>query len=182
MSAGFIPTNDGQVCVWIGLPTLTSGMMRSLDRTFTDTLDRAAPEARERLARAERVGRLFAFPGEVGYQRQPCGPGWALVGDASHFKDPLSTHGITDALRDAEFLADAICEAGAGPASEAAAFRTYHATRNHLSDGLFRATDALAGYDWHISEVPGLLKGLAAAMKEELDVLAQRDWHGRHAA
>ena len=29
-------------------------------------------------------------------------PGWALVGDAGWWKDPLSTHGITDALRDAE--------------------------------------------------------------------------------
>ena len=31
--------------------------------------------------------------------RRPWGPGWALVGDAGYFKDPISTHGITDALR-----------------------------------------------------------------------------------
>ena len=44
------------------------------------------------------------------------GPGWALVGDAGWWKDPLSTHGITDALRDAELLAGAVV-AGAGVAA-----------------------------------------------------------------
>ena len=33
------------------------------------------------------------------------GRGWALVGDAGVLEDPLSTHGMTDALRDAELLA-----------------------------------------------------------------------------
>ena len=37
----------------------------------------------------------------------PAGPGWALVGDAGYFKDPITAHGITDALRDAELLAGA---------------------------------------------------------------------------
>ena len=35
-------------------------------------------------------------------QRRAGGPGWALVGDAGYFRDPLTAHGITDALRDAE--------------------------------------------------------------------------------
>ena len=39
--------------------------------------------------------------------RQAFGPGWALVGDAGYFKDPLTAHGISDALRDAELLANA---------------------------------------------------------------------------
>jgi flavin-dependent dehydrogenase len=29
----------------------------------------------------------------------------ALVGDAGYLKDPITSHGITDALRDAELLA-----------------------------------------------------------------------------
>jgi flavin-dependent dehydrogenase len=45
------------------------------------------------------------FPGLTGYLREAAGPGWALVGDAGYFKDPITAHGITDALRDAQILA-----------------------------------------------------------------------------
>ena len=48
-----------------------------------------------------------SLPAAKGFLRQAYGPGWALVGDAGYFKDPLTAHGITDALRDAELLANA---------------------------------------------------------------------------
>jgi flavin-dependent dehydrogenase len=57
-------------------------------------------------------GRLRAFAGAPGFMRRPFGPGWALVGDAGYFKDPLTAHGITDALRDAELLARAVLASG----------------------------------------------------------------------
>jgi 2-polyprenyl-6-methoxyphenol hydroxylase-like FAD-dependent oxidoreductase len=60
-----------------------------------------------RLAQASPPSRLHTWIGRPGYVRQAHGAGWALVGDAGSFLDPLSTHGITDALRDAEILADA---------------------------------------------------------------------------
>jgi 2-polyprenyl-6-methoxyphenol hydroxylase-like FAD-dependent oxidoreductase len=43
-----------------------------------------------------------------GYFRESAGPGWALVGDAGHFKDPTPGQGIADALRQAERLAPAV--------------------------------------------------------------------------
>jgi 2-polyprenyl-6-methoxyphenol hydroxylase-like FAD-dependent oxidoreductase len=52
-----------------------------------------------------------------GYFRSAAGPGWVLLGDAGHFKDPTPAQGISDALRQAERLADAI-EAGLGGAAE----------------------------------------------------------------
>ena len=51
------------------------------------------------------------FPGLTGYLREAAGPGWALVGDAGYFKDPITAHGITDALRDAEILARVVASA-----------------------------------------------------------------------
>jgi menaquinone-9 beta-reductase len=51
-----------------------------------------------------------------GYFREAAGPGWALLGDAGHFKDPTPAQGISDALRQAEHLADAV-EAGLGGAA-----------------------------------------------------------------
>lgn len=62
------------------------------------------------LAGARPEGRLWAFAGRRGFLRRPHGPGWALVGDAAYFKDPLTAHGITDAFRDAELLAAAAAE------------------------------------------------------------------------
>lgn len=40
----------------------------------------------------------------AGYFRPAGGPGWALVGDAAHFKDPASGQGIHDALYTVEAL------------------------------------------------------------------------------
>jgi flavin-dependent dehydrogenase len=177
VSAGLIPTNDEQTCVWVGMPAgrLTRGMLRDVEGTFHRLLAEAAPEAVPLVAEACRHGRLFPFPGVRGFQRQPWGPGWALVGDASHFKDPLSTHGITDALRDAEFLAQAICASLAGEMNEAVAFDAYHRIRNRLSDKLFTATDDVATYDWNLAKLPQLLVALARAMKEEVDALMSLD-------
>ena len=60
------------------------------------------------VAAAEREGKLHPFPGRAGFVRQAWGPGWALVGDAECFKDPITAHGMSDALRDAELLAQAV--------------------------------------------------------------------------
>ncbi|MBV9292094.1 MAG: FAD-dependent monooxygenase [Frankiales bacterium] len=43
-----------------------------------------------------------------GFFRRSAGPGWALVGDAGHFKDPTPGQGIADAFRQSERLAAAI--------------------------------------------------------------------------
>jgi flavin-dependent dehydrogenase len=52
-----------------------------------------------------------------GYFRQACGPGWVLVGDSGHFKDPSAGRGIGDAFRQVEALAPAILSGldGSGP-------------------------------------------------------------------
>ena len=80
--------------------------------------------------------------------RRPWGPGWALVGDAGYWKDPISAHGLTDALRDAELLARAVIGAGGGCTVMDAALRGYQETRDRLSFPLFDVTDALASFTW----------------------------------
>ena len=70
-----------------------------------------SPHLAARLDAAAPVERLRHDHGRPGHLRTASGPGWALVGDAGYWKDPLSTHGITDALRDAELLARAVVSA-----------------------------------------------------------------------
>ena len=72
-----------------------------------------------------------------GYVRRSFGPGWASVGDAGYFKDPITTHGLTDALRDAELLSDAVLAHAAGAAAEST-LAQYQDTRDRLSKTLRR--------------------------------------------
>jgi menaquinone-9 beta-reductase len=62
------------------------------------------------LAPATRVGPVRVMARWHGYFREATGPGWVLVGDAGHFKDPTPGQGIADALRQVEKLAPAIVE------------------------------------------------------------------------
>jgi 2-polyprenyl-6-methoxyphenol hydroxylase-like FAD-dependent oxidoreductase len=68
------------------------------------------------LAGARRVGKFFGMLRWEGFLREASGPGWALVGDAGHFKDPTPAGGIQDAFRQVEALAPAItAETGGSP-------------------------------------------------------------------
>lgn len=179
-SAGFIPTNGGQVCVFAGT---AATHMRSLtgpvEERFHAVLRAAAPEAADRVQTAAPAGRILGFSGVRGHVRRAAGPGWALVGDAGYFKDPLSTHGITDALRDAELLARAITTSGLG--GRDAAMCAYQAERDRLSLALFEVTERIASYDWDEEALRRHLLHLSSAMSDEVEALAALDdaWNAR---
>jgi flavin-dependent dehydrogenase len=177
VSAGAIPTNDGQTCVFVG--TTRERFRRQLvtDDPFSgylDLLGDAAPELLERFAHGPASTHLVRFPGAAGHVRRTWGAGWALVGDAGYFKDPISAHGITDALRDADLLARAVTRAAAG-ADEATSLAEYAATRDRLSGELFTISDAIGSYAWDLDQVRTLLLQLSSAMAAEVEVLAGLD-------
>ena len=60
------------------------------------------------VAGGRRVGPLYKMLRYTGYFRESAGPGWVLVGDAGHFKDPAPAQGISDALRQVDRLVPAI--------------------------------------------------------------------------
>jgi len=106
VAAGIIPTNGGHRCVFAGVhqDRFAETFKGDLDGGFLKIAAANSPALRDAIEGARMVGRLRGFSGGVGYMRQPHGPGWALVGDAGYFKDALTAHGITDALRDAELV------------------------------------------------------------------------------
>jgi 2-polyprenyl-6-methoxyphenol hydroxylase-like FAD-dependent oxidoreductase len=173
-SAGLLPTNDGLTCVFVGS---TARRMRGLRRdlgteqAFRSLLATAAAPLAQRVMEATPAGRMHGWAAHAGYLRRAWGPGWALIGDAGYFKDPISTHGMTDALRDAELLADQILEAIGGDTPQAVALARYQAMRDRLSNRLFEATEAVASYDWDLVRVRSLLRGISAAMSDEVDHL-----------
>jgi flavin-dependent dehydrogenase len=168
-AAGVIPTNDGQHCVFAGVPQhLFAATFRGdAERGFLRVLDQCSADLRGEIEAARRVGRLRGFAGARGFLRQPHGPGWALVGDAGYFKDPLTAHGITDALRDAELLARAVMD------GRPRAMAGYQQARDVLSIPLFEVTDAIASFRWSLDEVKALHARLSASMKAEVNCVAQ---------
>ncbi len=68
---------------------------------------REQPELWARLENAERVTTVRGIKRVGNRYRQAGGPGWALVGDAYHQKDPLDGQGIYNAVFSAKALADA---------------------------------------------------------------------------
>jgi len=157
----------------------TPTRMRTLRRDGADaafdSLLGAAPASMADVVHAGgAAGRLHGWRGVPGYFRRSAGPGWALVGDAGYFKDPITTHGITDALRDAELVSDAILE-GLGGASPVVALARYEATRERLSKALYEVTEAVSRYDWDADRVRGLLRRVSSAMSDEVDHLIARE-------
>jgi flavin-dependent dehydrogenase len=138
-------------------------------------LDAAAPGLREVVDASTERSRIRGWRGTAGFVRQAWGPGWALVGDAGYFKDPISTHGITDALRDADLLADAIGQATTGGADARRAMTAYQDTRDCLSRALWEATEEVAGYGWDVARSHTLVRSMSAAMSDEVDHLARLD-------
>jgi len=169
-AAGFIPTNEGRTGVFVGTTPCRLRALRrdGTERAFATLLAAAAPRLAERIAAAAPDSRVHGWAGATGFMRRAWGPGWALVGDAGYFKDPITTHGMTDALRDAELLADAILEALAGVVPEAVALARYEAIRDTLSSELFDVTERVASYAWGLDEVRSLLRQVSSAMNAEV--------------
>lgn len=180
VSAGIIPTNDGETCIFAAMPTTRfhEGLGRGLEALYGEVLSEAAPEvASELKERGAAPPKLRAFPGAPGFMRRAWGPGWALVGDAGFFRDPITAHGITDALRDAELLAGAIF---AGGDADLAA---YQAARDAVVRPLMDITDRIASFAWDLEEVQGLHRAFSRAMGAGLEVLRTSppvgDWRRR---
>lgn len=171
--AGVIPTNGGQVCVFVAATPARVG------RGGRDVLEALVAEASPGTAARLRAGTAPAgvrtFAGRRGFMRRAWGRGWALVGDAGYWKDPLTAHGLTDALRDAELLARAITASMSGEVREIDALAGYQANRDRLSDRLFSVTDTIASHRWTDAEIGPLLLQLSSAMADEVDALAGLD-------
>jgi menaquinone-9 beta-reductase len=88
------------------------------------------PELREHVGGARRVGPVRVMSRWHGFFRESAGPGWALVGDAGHFKDPTPGQGIADALRQSVELARTIESALGGAADPDRALRDWWAWRD----------------------------------------------------
>jgi len=157
------PTNDEQAAIFVEWTNREFHAFRAdLERNFVKTLEEIAPDLAQRVHGGQRVERFLGSADLPNFFRKPYGPGWALVGDAGCHKDPITAQGITDALRDAELLSQAI-DAGLSvrqPLDEALA--GYEQQRNEVLMPLYeficdRAT--LAPFPVEFQQVLAALRG-----------------------
>jgi flavin-dependent dehydrogenase len=171
-SAGVIPTNGGAVVFAAGPAEvfrreIASDVAAGMRRWLWE----AAPELAEEMAGATPGSRLRSFPGERSFMRQAAGPGWALVGDAGVFSDPMTAHGMTSALRDADLAARAAWSALSGLESEAAAWCRYEEERDRFARPLIDAIDEVVAYRHDLSHVQEAHLALSRVMQAEYRAL-----------
>ncbi len=171
VGAGVIPTNDGAACVFAAVPAerYRDEVRADLAGGFRRILSECDPALEAAVAAADRVGGLRAHGGAVGHLRRSWGPGWALVGDAAYFKDPITAHGMTDALRDAELLARAVAR------GTDAALAGYQAVRDELSTRFMELTEEVASCRWTLAELQQVHLEMSREMRREEEALLGLD-------
>lgn len=161
-SASLMPTNDGLTTVIVQAPRREfDELRRDVSTSFEASLARI-PELAARV-RAGRREERFRGTGDLDNAfRVPWGPGWALVGDAGCRKDPITAQGISDALRDAALLADALDACWSGVEPEAAALERYRQERDAIEIPRYHFTAGVANLEAPPEEGEALMMALAA--------------------
>ncbi len=110
----------------------------------------------ERCAGATNASKLRSTADTPAFFRASSGPGWALAGDAGHFKDPIIGQGMRDAMWMGRELAEAVAPALGDAAAVDAATRRWEHERD---------LECLPAYHWANGEtrarqVSPLLRGV----------------------
>jgi 2-polyprenyl-6-methoxyphenol hydroxylase-like FAD-dependent oxidoreductase len=105
---GGAPTNGGLHLVMVNWPARDFPTIRNDAEGQVWRALEAAPHFLARVREGHREEKWYGTAGVPGYFRKPYGKGWALVGDASYNRDPITAQGISDAFIDAEMLVEAL--------------------------------------------------------------------------
>jgi flavin-dependent dehydrogenase len=97
------------------------------------------PALKARVGGATNLGKPRLTDDLSAYYRRSCGPGWALAGDAGHFKDPVTGNGMRDALKFGRMLGEAIVPCLHDKDRLDAALRKWEAARD---------ADTISTYHW----------------------------------
>ncbi len=175
--AGIFPTHHGEACVWVCSPAeyaLAHRRSHPTPAAAFDAMVRATSgELAARLDDAVRTSDVRGMVRAPNHLREAGGPGWALVGDAGYHRDPITGHGISDAFRDAELLADAIDQTLRGVLDEATALDGYRCTRDEMLREVFEITCELTQFP-PADRFAELQRQLSSAIDEQSARLAAR--------
>lgn len=132
-------TPEGRVLVVHMCPAEDiSGFRKDNEAAWAQKLDED-PVLAERLAGATNLSKVRSTADLSAYYRRSSGAGWALAGDAGHFKDPVTGNGMRDALKHGRLLGEAAAPVLHDPAGLDAALGRWEHGRDQ---------DTLSTYHW----------------------------------
>jgi flavin-dependent dehydrogenase len=160
------PTNDGQICTVLEWPRAEFDAVRAdAEGSAFRSFDLSPPLA-AKMRRARRARHFVGTAEMPNYFRKAYGPGWALAGDAGHHRDPCGAWGISDAFRDADYLAEAVDAGLSGRRPVEEALADYERRRDRDAMPAYRENYALAQLDAPPPPVRALHAALAADQVE----------------
>ncbi len=126
----YFPTNlDGGLILFMPPVETIAGFRKDPKGTYEAMLA-ACPELAARAEWTEIESKLRSADDTESYFRISSGPGWALTGDAGHFKDPVIAQGIRDGLRYGRVLAEHAADALDSPVLLDRQLRDYERLRD----------------------------------------------------
>ncbi len=158
-------SDAGLTVISLSLPAAQFEQARREHEALHGHYSSLIPEVGSRMAKARRETPVYGVPPRESFYRVPFGPGWALVGDAAFYKDPLTGQGIHDALLSSERVAQAYAETRGGGAWERAMMR-YQIERDRETRDMYRLTDYYAALGRRLSWREVLLFRALSEMSE----------------
>jgi len=157
---GGAPTNEGLHLVMVNWPAKDFPAVRAdVERHVWRALE-SAPDFAARVHAGCREEKWYGTAGVPGYFRKPYGRGWALVGDASYNRDPITAQGISDAFIEAEMLVEAL----SGGLSDGGALEdrlaAHESARNERVRPMYEFTTQLAALEPPAPEIEALFRAL----------------------
>src|SRR5262245_28117545 len=163
------PTNDSLHGVFVGWPASRLPEIRAhIERHFMAAIDEI-PQLSARIRAGRREEPFRGATDMPNFFRKPYGAGWALVGDAGCHKDPILALGMCDALRDVEWLVDALDDGLSGRRRLAEALQDYERQRNEASRSDYQENLHLARF----LPPPPEVYQLRAALRDDPDAARQ---------
>jgi 2-polyprenyl-6-methoxyphenol hydroxylase-like FAD-dependent oxidoreductase len=162
---GGAPTNDQRHLVMVNWPARAFPRVRADVEGHVRAALEGAPDFAARVRGGRREEQWYGTAGVRGYLRKPYGTGWALVGDASYNKDPMTAQGISDAFIDAGNLADALSLAWSGDGTFEARMAAHEAARNERVRPMYEFTTQLAA----LEPPPPQMRALFGALRGNQD-------------
>ena len=160
------PTNDQLSCIGVQWTRQEFQIFRSnIDGNYMNTL-KLAPDLAERVAGGKREERYVGTVDLPNFFRKPYGAGWALVGDAGYHQDPNTGLGISNAFRDADFLAAAVDAGLSAKTPMDKALAEYEQKRNAVAMPLYDLTCKLASLAPPPPDMQQLLAALHGNQKD----------------
>lgn len=165
----FIPIAQGRYYVAAYMRSQDVERGRQTPEEFYLSCLQRIPKAWKRLDGARMITELEGIkPVENGY-REAYGNGWALVGDAFHYKDPIDGQGIYDALLESKCLAEAIGEWKSGKLTWEEAGARYKEKAWAGTHPMFNLTVQRVYREVHSSPPPFIVKTMIRWMLTDPD-------------